>query len=130
MLLGGVPSSISQAPVASGAVTPSRNERSKAQTLCIRRNIYVSFATRFIITLVVVEVGCRASHLLAKNKNKKKVLLCFNFPNNKALLPTSFSLIRSHAHEVWDFGLLMWELLPNVLFGIIVIPCTSSLDNH
>ena len=127
MLLGGVPSSISQAPVASGAVTPSRNERSKAQTLCIRRNIYVSFATRFIITLVV-EVGCRASHLLAKNKNKKKVLRCFNFPNNKALLPTSFSLIRSHAHEVWDFGLLMWELLPNVLFGII--QCTSSLDNH
>ena len=90
MLLGGVPSSISQAPVASGAVTPSRNERSKAQTLCIRRNIYVSFATRFIITLVVVEVGCRASHLLVKNKNKKKVLRCFNFPNNKALLPTSF----------------------------------------
>ena len=44
---GGVPSSVSQAPtpVASGAVTPSRKTRGvKLKLLCIRRNIYVSFA--------------------------------------------------------------------------------------
>ena len=89
MLLGGVPSSISQAPVASGAVTPSRNERSKAQTLCIRRNIYVSFATRFIITLVVVEVGCRASHLLAKTKTRKGPAL-FQFPKQQSIVTNVF----------------------------------------